>query len=601
MTSPIRTTSHHHLKFPVLLCSLMVLSAQAAAAPVANADAYTVVSGESKVLNPLGNDLGDGLFIEAVDQPAPYGTGSTTFTTSTIEYTAPAGFTGSTEFYYGIKDSNGDITSAPITVTVTAAPTSEVPQAYADSASTTTGQPVTVDVLANDTGNGLFIEEVDQPAPYGTGSSAIVNNKVVYTPPSGFVGDTSFYYGIKDSSGQITSAELSITVTAPIASSPWPTAGHDRASTNPDEFIVIDPLWNDTGDALQITDVNATSTQGSSIKIVNNKLKYTPASWAKGEDKFWYVITDSQGRTNAARVTVTVAHSVDIGPWPTAGSDTYDIVKNSSGNALNIFNNDTGSGIEIEQLYDWTQKGGRTNNSGSFVTYTPPAGFTGVDEFWYAMKDVHGRTNAAKVTLNVTAPTTGPNNEPDAVEDALSAFINGAEMTLDIVANDTDPDGDDLTVIDVQSAQYGSVRLTGGGVVRYTPPSTPRSDSFEYTISDGNGGTASAVATISVTDPDDDNDSFPTITGESITVSPGETVIIKVLDNDFDADGDTLVLDQVSSGSKGGTTKVADGSGNLVWVEYKALSDASGTDEFWYGVHDGRGKNGAGKVTITFR
>ena len=598
MTSPIRIKSHSRFKLPLIACSLMVLSAQATAAPTANPDAYTVAPGQSITITPLDNDLGNGLFIEAVDQPAPYGTGTTTFTSNSITYTAPAGFT-STEFWYGIKDSNGDITSAPITVT--AAGTLEVPQAYADSASTTKGQPVTVDVLANDTGTGLFIEEVDQPAPYGTGSSAIVNNKVVYTPPAGFVGTTSFYYGIKNADGLITSAELTITVNAPTVSSPWPTAGQDRASTSPGEFIVIDPLWNDKGDELRVTDVNATTTQGSSVRIQNNKLRYTPASWAKGEDEFWYVITDSQGRTNAARVIVTVAHTVDIGAWPTAGSDTYDIVKDSSDNVLNIFSNDTGSGIDFEQLYDWTQKGGRTYDNGGSVRYTPPAGFTGVDEFWYAMKDVHGRTNAAKVTLNVTAPTSGPNNAPDAVEDALSAFINGSEMTLDIVSNDTDPDGDSLTVIDVQAARYGSVRLTAGGVVRYTPPSTPQSDAFEYTISDGNGGTASAVATISVTDPDDNNESFPSITGEAITVSPGETVVIRVLENDFDADGDTLVLDQVTSGSQGSTTKVADNNGVLTWVEYTALPDASGTDEFYYGVHDGRGKNGSGKVSITFR
>ena len=600
MTSPIRTKSHRHLKLPLTLCSLMVLSAQANAAPTANPDTYTVAAGQSITISPLDNDLGDRLFIEAANQPAPYGTGTTTFTPNSITFNAPADFT-STEFWYGIKDSNGDITSAPITVTVSGS--TVVPQAYADSAVTTTSQPITVDVLANDTGNGLFIEEVDQPAPYGTGSSSIVNNKVVYTPPTGFVGTTSFYYGIKDSVGQITSAELSITVNAPTASSPWPTAKQDRSTTSPGEVVVIDPLWNDTGDALQVTEVNTTSTQGSAVKIVNNQLRYTPSAWAKGEDEFWYVITDSQGRTNAAKVIVTVAHSVDIGPWPTAGSDSYDIAKNSSGNALNIFNNDTGSGLEIEQLYDWTQKSGRTTNDNGVIKYTPAAGFTGVDEFWYAIKDVHGRTNAAKVTLNVTASTTGPNNEPDAVEDSLSGvFINGPERSWDILANDTDPDGDNLTIIDLQPAQYGSVRITNGGVVRYTPPSTPRSDSFAYTISDGNGGTASAVATVSVTDPNDPNDNWPIITNEDIDeVSPGDTITIKVLDNDSDADGDTLVLDQVTQGSKGSTKKVFDGNGNLVWVEYTALSTASGSDEFWYGVHDGRGKNGAGRVRITFR
>ncbi|PID45579.1 MAG: hypothetical protein CSB47_07985 [Proteobacteria bacterium] len=478
----------------------------------------------------------------------------------------------------------------------------DFPEANADSATTTQGQSIVVDVLANDTGVGLFIEEVDEPAPYGTGTSAIVDNKIVYTPPPAFVGNTRFYYGIKDAAGQITSAPLSITVEEASSASPWPVAENDRASTEPNEAITIEPLWNDVGDALRITDVDTSTTQGSQVEVVGNALVYTPATWAEGEDQFWYQITDSLGRTNAAKVIVTVRPAVDMGPWPTAGTDTYTIFKNSSDNVLSVLDNDTGSGIELDELYDWTAKGGRTSAQGNAVNYRPPAGFTGTDDFWYTMKDVYGRTNAAKVVLNVVEPTPEePNGAPDAVEDGFLALINGEERVLDVLLNDTDPEGDTLTVTDVQPARYGSVRLTADGVVRYSPPSTPQSDAFEYTISDGNGGMASAFATISVTDPNDNNENWPVINNEFVSVSPGETIIIKVLENDSDADGDTLVLDVVNSGSQGTTTKVADESGNLNWVEYTALPSASGTDEFYYGVHDGRGKNGSGKVTITIQ
>ena len=93
----------------------------------------------------------------------------------------------------------------------------------------------------------------------------------------------------------------------------------------------------------------------------------------------------------------------------------------------------------------------------------------------------------------------------------------------------------------------------------------------------------------------------PVITGEFITLAPGGTVVIRVLDNDFDPDGDTLILDQVTGGSQGTTTKVADNNGDLNWVRYTALPNASGTDQFFYGVADGLGGNGSGKVTITFQ
>ncbi len=584
---------------PVVFSSIAV---HAASFPTANVDSYTVVSGQSIIVKPLANDEGNSIYIEAVDSPAPYGTGTTTFTGSTITYTAPENFVGTTQFWYGIKDANGNVTSAPITVTVSSQ-SHPVPQAQADFAETTSGHAITVDVLANDTGNGLFIEEVDSPAPFGTGASAIINNKVVYTPPANFVGSTSFFYGIKDSAGLITSAELSISVAAPQVSSPWPTAGDDQATTNVGTPITINPLWNDTGTGLTITDVNAYSTQGSQVAIVDNQLFYTPASHASGKDVFWYQITDSLGRTNAAPVTVLVeSAAVDIGPWPTAGSDTFTVNQNSTGNVFNVFANDTGSGLAFTQVFEYTQKGGLTSAANGAITYSAPAGFSGTDEFWYAFEDTHGRTNAAKVTINVEQTVVdAPNNAPDAVEDGLLGDINSGEITLDILANDTDPDGDALSVINVGAARFGSVRLTSDGVVRYTPPSTPQSDAFEYTISDGRGGTDTAVATIGIVDPNDNNDSFPVITGEFVTVAPGGTIIIRVLDNDTDADGDTLVLDQVTSGGQGSTTKVEDNNGNLVWVEYTALPTASGTDEFFYGVHDGRGKNGSGRVVITFQ
>lgn len=70
------------------------------------------------------------------------------------------------------------------------------------------------------------------------------------------------------------------------------------------------------------------------------------------------------------------------------------------------------------------------------------------------------------------------------------------------------------------------------------------------------------------------------VSNKTVTISPGEIVIIKVLDND------TLILDQVTGGSQGTATKVVDNNGNLNWFEYTALNSTSGSDEFFYGVAD---------------
>ena len=72
----------------------------------------------------------------------------------------------------------------------------------------------------------------------------------------------------------------------------------------------------------------------------------------------------------------------------------------------------------------------------------------------------------------------------------------------DLLANDSDPDGDALAITSVSGAQGGSVSLTSGGDVRFTPNSgfdgTAR---FTYSVSDGNGGTDQAQVSIDVSAP----------------------------------------------------------------------------------------------------
>ena len=619
---PPLTKKNNHAQLmavPLLISSTVLLALQAHAAPTANADNYTTTQGQSITVSPLSNDRADpgtSIFIEVVNSPSPFGTGTTTLANNRVTYTPPANFTGNTTFWYGIKDSRGLITSAPINVTVTASnggggPSTQLPplpQAYGDAATTTSGQTITIDATKNDTGDGLYITKVDTPKPYPSGSATIINNKIRYTAPAGFTGNSWFWYQIKDSAGRFTSNSIRVTVNAGTpATAPFPIANNDTAQTTRGNPITIAPLWNDTGSKIRITGVNQTSTQGSKISITSpTKVLYTPSIWSKAGDTFWYVITDEYGRRNSAKIVVAVSTSpTSSGAYPTAGSDNYTVNKNSTGTVFNVFSNDTGSGLSFNQLYAYTQKGGRTFNNGGSVRYDAPAGFVGTDEFWYSIKDSIGRTNSAKVTITVKDTSTGggggggTNQAPDAVEDILRSTINAPEFEINVLANDTDPNNDTLFVQSVEPARSGSVRLVNGRVL-YTPPSSPTSDTFRYTVSDGRGGTDSTAATIGVRDPNNPTNN-PVINNEFVTVAAGQSIVIRVLDNDSDPDGDTLILDQVTGGSQGTTEKVADSNGNLNWVRYTAIPSASGTDEFFYGVADGLGGNGSGRVSITIQ
>jgi hypothetical protein len=89
------------------------------------------------------------------------------------------------------------------------------------------------------------------------------------------------------------------------------------------------------------------------------------------------------------------------------------------------------------------------------------------------------------------------NRPPLAVDDTATA-INGFPVNINVLANDSDPDGDTLTVTAVTQGTNGSVTNNGDGTVNYDPVCFQGTDTFTYTISDGNGGTDVGLVTVTV-------------------------------------------------------------------------------------------------------
>ena len=111
------------------------------------------------------------------------------------------------------------------------------------------------------------------------------------------------------------------------------------------------------------------------------------------------------------------------------------------------------------------------------------------------------RANSDTATVTVTV-SAAPNQAPVANDDAASVAFASSNNQIDVLANDTDADsGQTLTVTAVGTPnQGGAVQITGGGsVVSYAPASDfSGTESFSYTISDGNGGSDSANVSVSV-------------------------------------------------------------------------------------------------------
>ncbi|MGC3979521.1 MAG: tandem-95 repeat protein [Paludibacteraceae bacterium] len=172
---------------------------------------------------------------------------------------------------------------------------------------------------------------------------------------------------------------------------------------------------------------------------------------------------------------------------------------------------------------DGTLAGKLTLTTTGTYTFVPAAGFTGDVPVLYAITDDTGVTsNTASLTIKVL-PAVNPGNNPPVAQNDTYTIERGQTATVNVLANDSDPDvGNTLSVTEVKAKGSGTatVTLTGtaqniyaangtdvigtayvdaSGKIVFTPaPSFTGNVPFDYTISDGNGGTDTATATVTV-------------------------------------------------------------------------------------------------------
>lgn len=277
--------------------------------PSAIDDALTVQKNSSgNVVVVLGNDSdpeSDPISILAVTQGA---NGSVSISGSSLIYTPNPGFAGTDSFTYTIQDNFDPAATSTATVTVTVQNTT--PVAVADSAETTEGIAVFIDVLPNDSdadGDLLTIVAVSQ----GThGTVAISGSQVVYTPSVSFPipGTDMFTYTVSDDSGA--EATATVTVTIPEPPNQAPVAQDDMAEVPLNWYVDIDVLANDSdpdGDELTIISVDQDpEPMGDVFLLGGGIIQYQPHNGWFGEDAFTYTISDGKGGEATATVFVTI-------------------------------------------------------------------------------------------------------------------------------------------------------------------------------------------------------------------------------------------------------------------------------------------------------
>ena len=263
---------------------------------------------------------------------------------------------------------------------------------------------------------------------------------------------------------------------------------------------LIDVLSNDSdpdNDTLSILDV----IQPTNGTVINNgsSVTYTPNNGFIGNDTFTYIIDDGNGDQASAQVTITIENNA-----PVANSDSATVVGDLP-LIIDVISNDTDSDgtTLIVKSVTQAQNGGVTNNEDGSITYQANEDFVGTDSFTYTISDEDGAESTATVTIIVEEESDPDpiNTPPVAVDDTLMVAINSS-IDFNPLTNDSDPDGDTISLESVNaSGLMGTLTVNDDGSMRYDAPFLYHgTEFFTYTITDGNGGSATATVGIWVAD-----------------------------------------------------------------------------------------------------
>jgi len=245
---------------------------------------------------------------------------------------------------------------------------------------------------------------------------------------------------------------------------------------------------------------------------------------------------------------------VEVNEAPTAVQDTATVDEDSSID-IDVLANDTDPEGDTLTLISGTDpNGGTVTVEDGQLRFAPAADFDGETTLSYDLTDAGGNSVAGSVVVTVTAQPDAPIANDDGGDD-FTTDENTALTTGSVLLNDSDADGDILRIASVSLAgTLGLVTDNGDGTFGYDPNGAferlgdgeTATDTFSYTLSDGNGGTTVATVTVTITGVSDD------ATGSDA----GETVVGSDAAEELDAMGGDDIVD-----SGGGADRVTLGAG----------------------------------------
>jgi VCBS repeat-containing protein len=554
--------------------------------PAPTTQGVSVTTAEDTPVNGtlLANDIdGDALAFSVTQNPA-HGT-LVLNANGTYTYTPAANYNGVDSFTYQVRDADGALATAVVSLTVTAvndAPNTSgtiAPQNANDGAGyslstagnfadvdgdtlsySASGLPSGLSIDANGVITGTLANNASQQGPNGNGIYSVV---VTATDANGLNVTQTF--------------TLNVSNPAPVTSGISITTAEDTPISGALVATDID------GDSVTFS-ATQNPANGTLVLNSNGSYTYTPNANYNGPDSFTYQVTDADGAVVTAVVSLVVTAVNDapnsVGSIATQAAN--DGAAFSLGTAANFADLDgdalSYNAVGLPAGLSIDANGLITGTLANNASQQGPNG-NGIYSVVVTATDANGLNTSQTFTLNVSNPA--PVTSGISITTAEDTPISGALVATDV-------DGDSVTFSATQNPANGTLVLNSNGTYTYTPNANYNGpDSFTYQVTDADGAVVTAVVSLVVTAVNDAPNSVGSIATQ--TANDGAAFTLGTSANFTDLDGD--VLSYTAAGLPAGLSIDANGlitgtlannasqqgpNGNGIYSVVVTATDASG-------------------------
>lgn len=495
-------------------------------------------------------------------------------------YTPDADFNGADEFTWTATDADGASVAASISLTIAAvndAPVAEAAAIETEEDVAVSGQLAASDVETAD----LVFAQAAGGAPTRGAVEIAADGGFVYTPGANLNGPDAFTFTATDAEGAVATATVTVNVAAV---NDLPAAAAAAFATSEDQTVTGQLTASDVEPGALTFSLGAAPALGAVEIAADGAFTYTPGANLFGDDGFTFVVTDADGGSATASVSLSIAAVNDAPAAENAVRYTQEDQVVSGQLAA--------SDVEPGALtFALAPGAGPLSGAveiaadGAYV-FTPDADFNGIDGFSFIVTDSEGATDRADVTLVIEGVNDAPAAEAQEIETDEDSPVSGQLSAEDV-------DSGALTFALLDAPANGVAAVAPDGAFTYTPaPDFNGEDAFTYSVSDGAGATDTATVLVSVA---------------AVNDAPVAASAVRYTDEDraaagqlsaTDVETDTLAYALAEGGGPlHGVVEVAPEGGYL----YTPGADYHGEDAFTWIATDAEGATAVATLSLVIR